>query len=108
MLAKQDASERALTQYLLLRDDWEQGTGPASAAGIEEIDEKETDVRALAWEALARHNARMGLPNSASSTLTDERYKAPVGIGAVLGDMDRRRRMTSSRFGESSVLRDCF
>lgn len=83
----ESVSTRSLAQLYLLSGQWSVSGSRAEPASLDELDEKDGSIRALAWEELARHNARIG---AGKTETTDENYKPMVFLGAALGEKDRK------------------
>ena len=63
-------------------------------AAVEEIGAKESLPRALAWEAWARHNTRVGYRDEvrkAAEGQENPAIRAVLYIGIALGSQDRER-----------------
>jgi hypothetical protein len=66
----------------------------ALANAVEEVGAKDSLARALAWEAWARHNTRLGYRNEmteAANAQQDPAIRALIYLGIALGSADRDR-----------------
>ena len=66
----------------------------ADPAAVEEIGGKESLPRALAWEAWARHNTRVGYRDEvlqAAQDHQDPAIRSMLFLGAALGSQDREK-----------------
>jgi hypothetical protein len=63
-------------------------TKPGDGSRIDDIGPAGHPARALAWEALARHNARLGYTSSISPEDVEESCRPFVHLGIALGEKD--------------------
>ncbi len=56
---------------------------------VEAVPDDKQSARAFAWEALARHNVRLGA--SINSDAVDEPNRPLLHLGIALGELDRKK-----------------
>ncbi len=87
-----DKSARTRAQLELLKRALEKETSPAGAKKVDEwLKDKDTLSYALAQEAVARHDARLGHATDEAVETLEERLRPFVHIGVALGIQDRQK-----------------
>ncbi|MCI0376350.1 MAG: hypothetical protein L0215_01960 [Gemmataceae bacterium] len=87
------ATFKARAQLELFRGHLVKTTVAVSATLPDEVGEKQSASRALAWQLYARHNACVGDSASVLNLIdsSDEIYRPLMHLGLALGEQDRRR-----------------
>jgi hypothetical protein len=89
---KLPAAFKSWGELKILQANLTKNQGLADAALVEDISNKDSLPRALAWEAWARHNTRLGFKdavNAAREQLGDSRFRPFIDVGIALGVQDR-------------------
>jgi hypothetical protein len=98
LLSRLPAEYRSWAELELVEAKLRNNSGMAEASVVEEVKDKESLPRALAWEAWARHNVRLGKRNEVDNLLqtlghtpADDRIRPFLYLGIALGTQDADR-----------------
>lgn len=88
---KLPAPYRQRAQLDILQGQLDNSNKAVDVSRLEEFGDPKEPTFALAWEALARHNARLGSTSALNVESLDEQIRPLVYVGLALGEQDRQK-----------------